>query len=318
MSSTEDSTLTDPANGFYNYAAPGADRYKIDLVLGNVSFDPSSTATTGNESNFIETYRLVNDNVTKKEKYPDYSFLLDTLARRTYDESGNYTIRPFSLDFTGSNVGAAATSLTASLGAGKGYVLGYEIETISPTDLTINKALDTGDLADDTPLDTNMGNYAIVSFPHGTLGYTDGLSAGCFGEDFDIEQHPLVILATGNNLQGPASSTGGAGTARLRQIDTESSSANTFKAYLYDINMKKPDAGGPAAGFSNVQHIYRVGAGATAPMFSLTADRVGTLNDPDVNTLLFEVANVDKMNSVSDLDIFFKIFRKVIFASKPI
>ena len=116
VSSTEDSTLTDPANGFYNYAAPGADRYKIDLVLGNVSFDPSSTATTGNESNFIETYRLVNDNVTKKEKYPDYSFLLDTLARRTYDESGNYTIRPFSLDFTGTNVGAAATSLTASLG----------------------------------------------------------------------------------------------------------------------------------------------------------------------------------------------------------
>ena len=306
VSSTEDSTLTDPANGFYNYAAPGADRYKIDLVLGNVSFDPSSTATTGNESNFIETYRLVNDNVTKKEKYPDYSFLLDTLARRTYDESGNYTIRPFSLDFTGTNVGAAATSLTASLGAGKGYVLGYEIETIAPTDLTINKALETGDLADDTPLDTNMGNYAIVSFPQGTLGYTDGLSAGCFGEDFDIEQHPLVILATGNNLEGPASSTGGCGTARLRQIDTESSSANTFKAYLYDINMKKPDAGGPEAGFSNVQHIYRVGAGATAPMFSLTADRIGTLNDPDTNTLLFEVANVDKMNSISDLDIFFK------------
>ena len=302
VSSTEDSTLTDPANGYYNYAAPGADRYKIDLVLGNVSFDPSSTATTGNEANFIETYRLVNDNVTKKEKYPDYSFLLDTLARRTYDESGNYTIRPFSLDFTGSNVGAAATSLTASLGAGKGYVLGYEIETIAPTNITVNKALNTGDLADDTPLETNMGNYVIAQFPFGTEGHTQGV----FGESFDIEKQPLVILATGDNLQGPASSTGGCGTARIRQIDTEDSSANTFKVYLYDINMKSTSDGGTTAGFNDVQNIYREGAGATFPMFSLTADRVGNLNDPDLNTLLFEVDNVDKMNNIDDLDIFFK------------
>jgi hypothetical protein len=293
VSSTDDSSLTDPANGFYNYAAPGADRFKVDLELSNISFDPSSTAVTGPESNFIEIYRLENDVVTKREKYPDYSFILDTLARRTYDESGNYSIRDFDLNITG----GAVTSLTASLGPGKAYVLGYEIETISPTDLTLNKAISTAVLADDSSISTNMGNFSVVTFP-------TGATINAFGESLDFETHPTVILATGNDLSvgtATTSVTGAAGHARLRQIGVEDSSTDPkkFRAYLYDISMRNDIP------FSDVTHIFREGGGATAPIFSLTGS-TGNLTASDENKLLFEVPNVEAMKNITDLEIHFK------------
>lgn len=292
VSSTDDSSLNDPANGFFNFSAPGADRFKIDLDLSNISFDPNSSGTTGPESNFIEIYRLENDVATKREKYPDYSFILDTLARRTYDESGNYSIRDFDLNITGGD----PTSLTASLGSGKAYVLGYEIETISPTNLKLNKAQSTAVLADDSQIETNMGNYAVVTFP-------TGATVTSFGESFDLETHPTVILATGNDLSvGTASTsvTGAAGFARIRQIGVEDSSATPpkYRAYLYDINMN-------TGSYSDVTHIFREGGGATAPIFSLTGS-TGNLTATDENNLIFEVPNTEAMKNVTDMEIHFK------------
>ena len=84
-----DSSLLDNASGSFNVNAPGADRYKIALILGKKSL------TTISEQNFIELLRVVNGLPTKIVKYPVYSALDDTLARRTYDESGNYTVKPF-------------------------------------------------------------------------------------------------------------------------------------------------------------------------------------------------------------------------------
>ncbi len=88
-SNTDDSSLLDNASGSFNVNAPGANRYKIALILGKKSL------TTISEQNFIELLRVVNGLPTKIVKYPVYSALDDTLARRTYDESGNYTVKPF-------------------------------------------------------------------------------------------------------------------------------------------------------------------------------------------------------------------------------
>lgn len=84
--------LLDNAQGSYNYAAPGAHRYYIDLTL--TKKDLSST----DDASFIELLRVDGGSIQRHVTKTEYSELEKTLARRTYDESGNYTVRPFTID----------------------------------------------------------------------------------------------------------------------------------------------------------------------------------------------------------------------------
>lgn len=88
----QDVSILDNAQGSNNYAAPGAHRYYIDLVLTKKSIDSVS------DSNFIELVRVVDGDIQRIKNKTEYSEIEKTLARRTYDESGNYTVRPFAID----------------------------------------------------------------------------------------------------------------------------------------------------------------------------------------------------------------------------
>ena len=88
----EDTTLLDNAQTSYNYAAPGAHRYHIDLILTKLSLN------SVNDENFIELLQVDQGTILRIVNTTQYSELEKTLARRTYDEAGNYTVRPFSID----------------------------------------------------------------------------------------------------------------------------------------------------------------------------------------------------------------------------
>ena len=89
-----DSSLFDNAGGYSNFAAPGADRLQIKTTLIKKDIDEF------NDENFVELMRI-NDGVLEKfvEK-SDYNVLRDELARRTYDESGDYYVEPFQISLT--------------------------------------------------------------------------------------------------------------------------------------------------------------------------------------------------------------------------
>ena len=88
----EDQTLLDNAMGSYNYAAPGAHRLKIELILSKVAL-----SSKVDNNNFIELGQLQSGKIIKQVTKTEYSDLEKTLARRTYDESGDYTVRPFKI-----------------------------------------------------------------------------------------------------------------------------------------------------------------------------------------------------------------------------
>lgn len=88
----QDETLLDNAQNSYNFAAPGAHRYYIDLTLTKIAVN----ATT--DLNFIELIRVDNGRIKTIVDKTEYSLLADELARRTYDESGDYTVRDFAID----------------------------------------------------------------------------------------------------------------------------------------------------------------------------------------------------------------------------
>ena len=86
---SDDDTLYDNALGTTNYASPGADRLKITATL------TKQNLLLTDDANFIELLRLENGEPTVQVNNSLYSELEKNLARRTYDESGHYTIKPF-------------------------------------------------------------------------------------------------------------------------------------------------------------------------------------------------------------------------------
>jgi hypothetical protein len=88
----EEAALQDNAQGSSNFAAPGAHRYKTDLTL------EKRTIETEDDKDFVELLRVRDGQIQYKVRTTDYSVIEQTLARRTFDESGNYTINSFPLD----------------------------------------------------------------------------------------------------------------------------------------------------------------------------------------------------------------------------
>ena len=148
----EDASLFDNAAGFSNFAAPGADRFQLKPTLIKKDID------VFDDANFIELLRIRNGNVEKHIKKTDYNLIRDEFARRTYDESGNYYVKPFSVQSRESlnnrqgNNGVyfdnqktsegnqpSEDKMIYQIGPGKAYVRGYDIEKPGNTFIDIEK-----------------------------------------------------------------------------------------------------------------------------------------------------------------------------------
>ena len=154
-----DTSLLDPAQESFNYQAPGATRYQLSTSLSKRTLDSSD------ESSFFEVIRLVNGVKTKEIDYPIYSEIEKTLARRTYDESGNYTVDPFVISLEEGD--SANGTFDVILDPGKAYVGGYEFQTIAPTTITLNRARTTENVVD-YDLPTNYTSYLVLNSVLGT------------------------------------------------------------------------------------------------------------------------------------------------------
>jgi len=152
VNADEDESLTDNSKGFNNYAAPGADRLKISLSLFAKPLDDF------NDSNFVELAVINEGQLRSQIKNTQYSIIADELARRTYAESGDYTVTPFDVslketlnnrignnglyqegEFTYNGIPVSENLVNYVLSSGKAFVKGYEVETLSTTYLDVPK-----------------------------------------------------------------------------------------------------------------------------------------------------------------------------------
>ena len=132
IDSGTDSTLLDNAQGSYNYAAPGADRLKYTLALAK------KTLTSTDDTDYYEFLRIAAGVKQKDVKIPVYSVLEETFARRTFDESGSYTVRAFTGQVK--DHASNAAKFNFRLDPGKAFVEGHEHETITTTDIAVDRA----------------------------------------------------------------------------------------------------------------------------------------------------------------------------------
>ena len=180
IGSKDDSSLYDPSKGFTNYAAPGADRFKINLTL------TKKLLTDFNDTDFIELLRVENGKIKIIESKTQYNIIKDYMAQRTYDESGDYTVSPFNVSVNNSlndrlgnnglffdtetteqNNKPSEDLMCLKISPGKAYVRGYDIDKISTTIIDVDKSRDTESVKQ-VNIPFEMGNSIRVNNVSGT------------------------------------------------------------------------------------------------------------------------------------------------------
>ena len=237
----DDPSLNDNATGTSNYSAPGGHRFRVRATLTKKVIDDDT------DKNFLELLRINNATIESFVDRTAYNEFAKELARRTFDESGDYTVRDFDvrirehqndginggvyLPGEKSKEGTTSSSAYYALEAspGKAYVRGYEVETLTPTFLDLPKPRDTKALQNSI-VPFELGNYLLMNNIKGNpIINGDSITANYQVLEFrDVA--PNGLNATGQVI----------GYARTAAFEYHSGTNVTasdcvYKTYLFDI-----------------------------------------------------------------------------------
>ena len=295
----DDTSLNDNAAGTSNANAPGAHRFKIDLTLAK------KTLTSTEDSNFVELLRLSNGILQNRVRNTEYAVLEDTFARRTYDESGDYTVTPFDIDvrehlknasstdidivrgiYTSGN-GGDETKLAIGMSPGKAYVKGYEIEKLATTYVEVDKARDF-DTQNAFQTRFDVGNFVNVT---NIYGQPDTTFVSGETEAFKrINFYKEATSSRGTENNGTLSSINTIGRAKSRGFEYVSgtASANIFASsgltsaiyrhYMFDINMFTHLNITTNQGFTTGEQVTGGTSNATGTVESISTTESQTIN----------------------------------------
>ena len=243
------SSLLDNSTGSSNFAAKGAHRLSISVAL-------SARTPTTDTTNFISLVDIKNGKSTIIGRTSQYAQLADEFARRTNDESGSYTVRPFefrlqesvdvsvgtqnligkyALGATTDDGNTASSDLLALIvSPGKAYIKGFELEKTQSTIKDINKAREFETI--NAGISTfDAGNYSLITNVFGTPDITSitGESTAFKTIQFYDAANTTRGSANGNLI----------GVGRARGIEYHSGTAGSaatntsslYKLYLFDI-----------------------------------------------------------------------------------
>lgn len=270
----QDTTLYDKAAGSSNFNAPGA--HRLQLIPTLTAFDINSVP----EENFLSLVEWESGNITKSFQQTQYSELGNELARRTYEESGNYFIRPFRLHMENAN----DTHNYAVTSAGLAYIEGHRVEQLNNIRTPVRKGTDVKTVRNQI-ISTNFNNSILVkefvgNFPSNIIA--------------NVSLRSAAGSKITNNSFGSISPAGvEIGTAKVISVVYESGTIGTdscvYRLYLSDVTMN------PGKSFRSVKGIYYAGSPAGFADVILTYDsttssNVAKLEEPSKSCLVFKTS----------------------------
>jgi len=202
VTESDDPQLNDNQGEVPDHTAPGAHRYRIQLI-------PSSREAAGDD-NFVFVVRIVEGIVTREVgAFDAYNTINDLLAQRTKEESGDYVVEGFTAVFEEKD----DDNLNLDVTEGIAYVDGYRLE-IGSDDITVPKANSTA-VKSNEQVPAVFGNW-------------------CYADLTDANSQGLGRINVFGYVSLRNSSGSVIGFANIRGIENEGA---RYRVYLFNIRM---------------------------------------------------------------------------------
>ena len=241
INANDDSSLYDNAKGFTNFAAPGADRFKITCKLSKKALQDFE------DTNFVELFRVRDGETKKLQNMSVYSEIKKYFAKRTFDESGDYSVVPFTVNLQNSlndeinSQGLYSENqvtdegntpnedlMCVKLSPGRAYVRGFDVYLPGTTVLDIEK-----------PRDVKKVNAASIPFNMGSLLKVNNVFGSPFVSVGGNNTNTIKLFnrrRDGSTLSGGGIQIGQARVYSYGATDGVYTGATTqFDLHLYDI-----------------------------------------------------------------------------------
>ena len=255
-----DESLLDNALGSTNENAPGAHRYQLEATLVSLPYK-----TGYEDENFIPFMDINSGVIETTQERSQYARIYDELAKRTYDESGDYYVRGFNvrtrehLD-TGVNEGLFTNTaaipgnsslLSLDVEPGIAYVKGYEVNKLVTEHVITDKAV-TYNYVNNQLVNARTGGYFFIKEIVGSSDHDKAIQVNL------LANRETRITSNIKSDQAAYANNVKIGTAYLKALVYESGQLGTntaqMRAYLYDFNMSNgyvvSDAGSISANTS--------------------------------------------------------------------
>jgi len=266
VESGTDSTLVDNATGTPNFAAPGAHRYSIATAL----IKESLTAPNTTHSNYILLMKVKAGIIqVKTEDKTANTELTSRLARRTHEESGNYSVTPYTLDirehlddeagnggYLTAASGGSATKLAIGVEPSTAYVQGFRVENLATKYVTVDKPRDHVN-ENENSVFLPVGNFVNL-----TLSTVRGMP--------DVNSYTTIELRNSSSTK--------IGEARVRGFEV--ATASIWRLFLFDIVMNSGQT------FSNVAKVFQTQSNQD---FQADLNTAGTRFDTGNNGMVFKL-----------------------------
>jgi len=288
ITSNQDEDLLDNATGSPNYTAPGANRLKLRPKL--VVIDKTKEDVP---DDFLYIAEFSNGQPYKQNKQTVYNVIGDEIAKRSYEQAGDYVLDPFLVNTKSPTAFAnEPTKFNVVIDPGTAYINGYRVHTEYNYEKAIDKGIDTV-VGTDTTISMNYGNFVYVNQLSGVFEFNKSASVVLYDtakrqiSNTQIEVLSKTITPAGNPI----------GTARIRSIVHDAGVPGTangrYRLYLYDIRMNR------GYNFKRTRSIYYSGGSkAICDVFLTNGNAV--LNDSSSSSLIFN-AGQNAIKSISNI-----------------
>jgi hypothetical protein len=283
IDSNEDTSLLDNATGTYNYAAPGADRLKLTPELRVLDKEEADANT-----DFLPVIEFADGRPYKQTQSTVYNVIGNEIAKRTYEESGNYVLDQFILSTRDSSTFSETPSVfKINVDPGKAYINGFRVET-EHYRANVAKGIATA-TNNSAKIRLGYGNFVRVNQLAGNFAFN-------LGAQIDLQSAAATYVTSnaGNTITAAGTKIG---EARIRSITLESGepgSANAvYRLYLFDIVMSS------GKNFGAVRSVYYGGTNRGVADIVLGASGAAVLEDAGASALLY--SSVPAMKSASNI-----------------